>query len=78
MRQVITTYIAVVVLLALGFFGMGALAKADDLRDSMQLPAFALQKLHPSKSNNKLTVTTSTAAKPKQKPLQLTSILISR
>ena len=29
MRQVITTYIAVVVLLALGFFGVGALAKAE-------------------------------------------------
>jgi hypothetical protein len=37
MRQVITTYITVVVLLALGFFGVGALAKADDLRDPMQL-----------------------------------------
>ena len=48
MRQVITTYIAVVVLLALGFFGVGALAKADDLRDSMQLPAFAVQNFHPS------------------------------
>ena len=78
MRQVITTYIAVVVLLALGFFGVGALAKADDLRDPMQLPAFAVQNFHPSKWNNKLTVTTSTSVKPKQKPLQLTSILISR
>jgi hypothetical protein len=48
MRQVITTYIAVVVLLALGFFGVGALAKADDLRDSMQLPVFAVQNFHPS------------------------------
>jgi len=75
MRQVITTYIAVVVLLALGFFGVGALAKADDLRDPMQLPGFALQKFHPDKSNNKLALT---AVKPKQEPLQLISILISR
>ena len=78
MRQVITTYIAVVVLLALGFFGVGALAKADDLRDPMQSPAYAMQKFYPNKWNNNLTVTTSTAVKPKQKPLQLTSILISR
>jgi len=78
MRQVITTYIAVVVLLALGFFGVGALAKADDLRDPMQLPGFALQKFHPDKSNNKLALTASTAVKPKQEPLQLISILISR
>jgi len=78
MRQVITTYITVVALLALGFFGVGALAKAGDLRGSIQLPAFALQKLHPRKSNNKLTVTTSIAVKQKQKPLQLTSVLISR
>jgi len=48
MRQVITTYIAVVALLALGFFGVGALAKADDLRDPMQPPAFAVQKFYPS------------------------------
>jgi hypothetical protein len=29
MRQIITTYITVVVLLTLGFFGVGALAKAE-------------------------------------------------
>ena len=47
MRQVITTYIAVVVLLALGFFGVGALAKADDLRDPMQPPGICLAKVSP-------------------------------
>ena len=36
MRQVITTYFIVVVLLALGFFGVGALAKAAELSDPMQ------------------------------------------
>ena len=78
MRQISASYVVVVALLALGFFGVGALAKADDLRDPMQPPALALQKFHPSKWNNKLTVTASTTVKPKQKPLQLTSILISR
>ena len=46
MKQIITTYVAVVVLLALGFFGVGALAKAAELREPMQPPAFALQKFH--------------------------------
>ena len=39
MRQVITTYFIVVGLLALGFFGVGALAKAAELSDPMQPPA---------------------------------------
>ena len=49
MRQVITTYLLVVGLLALGFFGVGALAKAEELRDPMQPPAFALQKFRRAK-----------------------------
>ena len=74
MRQVITTYLVVVALLALGFFGLGALAKAAELRDPMQPPAFALQKFRQAKLNARPAVTASTAVKPKQKPLQLTSI----
>ena len=78
MRQVVTTYFAVVAFLALGFFGVGALAKGAELRDPMQPPPFALQKFRQAKWSAKPAVTTSSALKPKPKPLQLTSILISR
>jgi hypothetical protein len=36
MRQIITTYIVVVALFALGFFGVGALAKAEGPHHPMQ------------------------------------------
>jgi len=72
MRQIITTYVVVVVLLALGFFGVGALAKAAELRDPMQPPAFALQKFRQARLSAKPTTTTKTDVKQKQKPLQLT------
>jgi hypothetical protein len=78
MRQVISTYIIVVVLLALGFFGVGALAKAEELRDPMQPPAFALQKFRQAKLGAKPAPTISSASKPKPKPLRLTSILFSQ
>ena len=78
MRQVITTYLVVVVLLALGFFGVGALAKAEELRDPMQPPAFALQKFRQAKLSGKPAPTVSSVSKPKPKPLQLTSILFSQ
>jgi len=77
MRQVITTYLLVVGLLALGFFGVGALAKAEELRDPMQPPALALQKFRQAKWSGKSTPTKSSVSKTKPKPLQLTSILIS-
>jgi hypothetical protein len=78
MRQVITTYLVVVVLLTLGFFGVGALAKAEELRDPMQPPAFALQKFRQAKLSGKPAPSTVSASKPKPKPLQLTSILFSQ
>jgi len=78
MRRVISTYIVVVVLLALGFFGVGALAKAEELRDPMQPPAFALQKFRQAKLSGKPAPPISSVPKPNTKPLQLTSILFSR
>jgi len=44
MAQIIKTYLLVILLVSLGFFGVGALATAQELRDSMQPPPFALQK----------------------------------
>ena len=49
MTQIITTYLVVVLLVSLGFFGVGALASAQDLVDPIQSPAFALQKMPEAK-----------------------------
>ena len=78
MRQVITTYFVVVGLLALGFFGVGALAKAAELRDPMQPPAFALKKLRQAKLGDQPAPSPVIASRPETKPLQLTSILFSQ
>ena len=78
MRQVITTYFVVVGLLALGFFGVGALAKAGELRDPMQPPAFALQKFRQAKLSSQPAPSPASTPKPKAKPFELTSILFSR
>jgi hypothetical protein len=39
----ISLYVFVVVLLTLGFIGVGRIASAQELRDPMQPPPFALQ-----------------------------------
>jgi hypothetical protein len=78
MRKVITTYFVVLGLLALGFFGVGALAKAGELRDPMQPPAFALHKFRQAKLSGKPVLSTASASKPMPEPLQLTSILFSQ
>jgi hypothetical protein len=44
MAKMITTYLVVILLVSLGFFGVGALASAAELRDPMPPPALALQK----------------------------------
>ncbi len=36
MTQIITTYLAVILLVSAGFFGVGALASAEAPQDSMQ------------------------------------------
>jgi len=78
MQRIITTYIVVVVLLSLGFFGVGTMAKAAELRDPMQPPPFALQKFRQAKWAGKPETTSTKEVKPQQKPLQLTSILYAR
>lgn len=78
MQRVITTYLVVVALLSLGFFGVGAIAQAAELRDPMQPPPYALQKYRQAKLAGQPATTTKKAVKPQQKPLQLTSILYAR
>ena len=46
MTRIITTYMAVLLLVSLGFFGVGAVASAQELRAPIQPPPFALQKLY--------------------------------
>ena len=77
MRRIITTYIFVVLLLSLGFVGVGAIASAAELRDPMQPPPFALQKFREAKWAKQPRPSKPKVAKPKPRPLQLTSILYS-
>ena len=45
MARIITTYLLVVLLVSLGFFGVGALVSAQELVDAPQPPPFALQEI---------------------------------
>ena len=77
MAQIITTYLLVVLLVSLGFFSVGALASAQDLRDPMQPPPLALQKYREAKwAANPRPARTDTA-KPKPESLRLTSTIYS-
>lgn len=44
MARIVTTYLVVILLVSLGFFGVGALASGAELRDPMQPPEFAPRK----------------------------------
>jgi hypothetical protein len=77
MQRIILTYIVVVLLMSLGFFGVGAIASAQELRDPMQPPPFALQKFREAKWAKKPKPAKPQVAKPRAKPLRLTSILYS-
>ncbi len=77
MRRIIATYITVVALLTLGFLGFGTLVHAQELRDPMQPPPYALKKFQQAKWAKTAKPAKPRVDKPTQKPLQLTSILIS-
>ena len=77
MGRIIVTYVVVLVLLSLGFFGVGAIASAQELRDPMQPPPFALQKFREAKWASKPKPAKTQVTKPRPEPLQLTSILFS-
>jgi len=44
MARIVTTYLVVILLVSLGFFGVGALASGAESRDPMQPSALALEK----------------------------------
>jgi hypothetical protein len=77
MLRSITTYI-VTALLSSGFSGVATMANAEELRDPMQPPPYALQKFRQAKWAGKPATTTKKTVNPQQKPLQLTSILYAR
>ena len=77
MAQIIRTYLLVILLVSLGFFGVGALASAQELRDPMQPPPFALKKYREARWAANPRPTKTVAAKPKLESLQLTSIIYS-
>lgn len=78
MRKIITTYLAVVVFITLGSFGFTALLHAQELRDPMQPPAFALQKFREARWSKQPKKPQAVKAKPKQSPMQLTEIIYSK
>ena len=77
MRGMAITYLLVAVSLSPGFFGYGATASAQELRDPMRPPPFALRKFRAARAADKPKATAAKAAKPAAPPLQLTSILYS-
>ncbi|MCP4767037.1 MAG: hypothetical protein GY875_12280 [Gammaproteobacteria bacterium] len=77
MAQIITRYLVVVLLVSLGFFGVGALATAQELRDPMQPPPFAVQKFREAKWAANPKPSGAVVAKPKAESLLLTSIIFS-
>ena len=78
MRRMISLYLFVVVLLTLGVIGVSRIASAQELRDPMQPPPFALQKFRQARLVNAPKTDKPQATKSSRKPLQLTSILFSR
>ena len=79
MRRVLKTYLAVLVFLSLGFFGLGAIASvgAAELRDPMQPPPLALRKMRQALAAQQPQVAKPKVDKAPAKALQLTSILFS-
>lgn len=77
MRRILATYLMVVVLLSLGFFGVGAIASAAELRDPMQPPPFAMRMFRRAQLAGKPEARPPAPAAPPEKPMQLSSILYS-
>jgi len=75
MARIFTAYIVVLLLVSLGFFGVGAIASAAEIRDPMQPPPFALQKMREARWAANPKPAKPVAAKPKSDPLRLSSII---
>ncbi|MEM7565174.1 MAG: hypothetical protein AAF353_19350 [Pseudomonadota bacterium] len=73
----LTTCVFVFMLVLSGQISFGALVMAQELRDPMQPPPYALKKIQQAKWAKLPKKTEPKVDKPKDKPLSLTSILIS-
>ena len=78
MRRIITTYLAVVLLITFGSFGIGAMVRAQELRDPMQPPPLALLKFKQAKWAKQPKTSEPKQEQPKQKSMQLTEIIYSK
>jgi hypothetical protein len=76
MREIITTYLAVVLFVSLGSFGVTALLHAKELQDPMRPPPLALQKMRKARLPDPPKQVVE--VKPKEPPMQLTEIIYSR
>ena len=77
MTQIITRYLVVVLLVSLGFFGVGAFASAQELRDPMQPPPYALKKFREAWLAANPQPPQTKASQPKPEPLNLKTIIYS-
>jgi hypothetical protein len=77
MARIVTTYIAVLLLVSLGFFGVGAIASAQELHDPMQPPPLALQKFSEARRAANPEPVKPVVARPKPEPMRLISIIFS-
>lgn len=73
MAKMITTYLLVILAVALGFFGVGALASVAGQRDSMQPPAIAPQQFRVTKTAAGPLLETFAMTAPQPEPLRQTS-----
>lgn len=76
MRRIIATYLAVVFVVTLGSFGMTALLHAKELKDPMQPPPLALEKMRQAKRADQ--PKKPVAVRPEPPPMRLTEIIYSK
>ncbi len=77
MRLTVANYLLAAILLWSGLFGTGAVAIAQELRDPMQPPPFALRKFREAKLAKFPRVVKPAETEPKPEPMRLTSIIYS-
>lgn len=77
MLRLVTTYLLVLVVLSLGFFGVGALASAAELADPMMPPPLAMQKFRQARLAGLPKPPQPSAQVAAPRPMRLTSILYS-
>ena len=78
MPRINATHVVLIALMTPLYSGFGPSVSAQELRDPMQPPPFALQKFREARWAGKPEKSEAKVEIPKQKPLQLTSILYAK